>query len=139
MGRGFGSRSIEWKHSVKSNTMEKNNCGVFKVKPVEICVYGAEVLCPSCVNLPSTKETYEWLEAALKRKFKDQPFDIAYIDIHEPPNEPEKQEMAEKVINDEYFYPLVVIAGTVVGEGNPRLKKIYEVMEEHGYVSVTAI
>jgi disulfide oxidoreductase YuzD len=109
------------------------------VKPVEICVYGAEILCPSCVNLPSAKETYEWLEAALKRKFKDQPFDIAYIDIHEPPNEPEKQEIAEKVMNDEYFYPLVVIAGTVVGEGNPRLKKIYEVMEEHGYVSVTAI
>ncbi|MGM0875474.1 MAG: YuzD family protein [Bacillota bacterium] len=108
------------------------------MKPVEICVYGAEILCPSCVNLPSAKETYEWLEAALKRKFKNQPFDIVYIDIHEPPNEPEKQDMAEKVINDEYFYPLVVIAGTVVGEGNPRLKKIYEVMEEHGYVSVTA-
>jgi disulfide oxidoreductase YuzD len=104
------------------------------VKPVEICVYGAEILCPSCVNLPSAKETYEWLEAAIKRKFKDQPFDIFYIDIHEPPNDNEKQEMAEKVINDEYFYPLVVIDGTVVGEGNPRLKRIYEVLEQHGYV-----
>jgi disulfide oxidoreductase YuzD len=106
------------------------------VKPVEICVYGAEILCPSCVNLPSAKETYEWLEAALKRKYHNQHFEIKYIDIHNPPNEPDKQEMAEKVINDEYFYPLVVIEGTVVGEGSPRLKKVYEEMEQHGYVSV---
>jgi disulfide oxidoreductase YuzD len=105
------------------------------VKPVEICIYGAEILCPSCVNLPSAKETYEWLEAALKRKYKDQHFDIKYIDIYNPPNEPDKKEMAEKVMNDEYFYPLVVIAGTVVGEGNPRLKRVYEEMEQHGYVS----
>ncbi|KKI93349.1 disulfide oxidoreductase [Bacillus sp. SA1-12] len=107
------------------------------MKPVEICVYGAEILCPSCVNLPSAKETYEWLDAALKRKYKDQHFTITYIDINQPPNDHEKQEMAEKVINDEYFYPLVVIEGTVVGEGNPRLKRIYEEMELHGYVSET--
>lgn len=29
---------------------------------VEIVLYGAEQLCPSCVNLPSSKETFEWLE-----------------------------------------------------------------------------
>jgi disulfide oxidoreductase YuzD len=107
------------------------------MKPVEICVYGAEILCPSCVNLPSAKETYEWLEAALKRKYVDQPFNITYIDIHQPPNDPEKQEIVEKIINDDYFYPLVIIEGTVVGEGNPRLKRVYEEMEQHGYVSVT--
>jgi disulfide oxidoreductase YuzD len=105
------------------------------MKSVEICVYGAEILCPSCVNLPSAKETYEWLDAALKRKYQNQHFTITYIDIHQPPNDPKKQEMAEKVLNDEYFYPLVVIEGTVVGEGNPRLKKIYETMEQHGYES----
>jgi disulfide oxidoreductase YuzD len=105
------------------------------MKPVEICVYGAEILCPSCVNLPSAKETYEWLDAALKRKYKDQHFNIIYIDIDKPPNDVEKQAMAEKVVNDEYFYPLVVINGKIVGEGNPRLKTIYEEMEHHGYVS----
>jgi disulfide oxidoreductase YuzD len=107
------------------------------MKPVEICIYGAEVLCASCVNLPSAKETYEWLDAALTRKYKDQPFEIAYIDIYEPQGDREKQEIAEKIINDEYFYPLVVVEGTIVGEGNPRLKRVYEEMEKHGYTSVS--
>ncbi|WP_243387729.1 YuzD family protein [Bacillus kexueae] len=100
---------------------------------VEICVYGAEVLCPSCVNMPSSKETYEWLDAALSRKYPNQPFSITYIDIHSPPNEVEKQQMAEKILNDEYFYPLVTINGEIVGEGNPRLKNVYVEMEKHGY------
>jgi disulfide oxidoreductase YuzD len=105
------------------------------MKPVEISVYGAEVLCPSCVNLPSAKETYEWLEAALSRKYKDQPFKIVYIDINQPQEEPDKQEFSQKVLDDEYFYPLVVIEGKVVGEGSPRLKVICEEMEQYGYVS----
>ncbi|WP_243290433.1 YuzD family protein [Bacillus sp. FJAT-47783] len=102
-------------------------------KMVEICVFGAEVLCPSCVNLPSSKETYEWLEAALKRKYPDQPFQITYIDIHAPSTDEEKMEIVEKILNDEYFYPLVTINGVVVGEGSPRLKTIYSEMEKHGY------
>lgn len=107
------------------------------MKTVEICVYGAEILCPSCVNLPSAKETYEWLEAALKRKYKDQHFKITYVDIHEPPNDPEKKVFVEKILDDEYFYPLVVIEGHVVGEGSPRLKKIYEEFDKYGYVGNT--
>jgi disulfide oxidoreductase YuzD len=102
-------------------------------KPVEISVYGAEVLCASCVNLPSSKETYEWLDAALKRKYPNQPFTIEYIDIYQPPNDSLKQEFAEKVLNDEYFYPLVVVEGVVVGDGNPKLKNVYSEMEKNGY------
>jgi len=102
-------------------------------KPVEICVYGADILCASCVNLPSSKETYEWLQAALSRKYPDQPFEVKYIDIYSPPEDEEKKEMAEKILNDEYFYPLVSINGVVVGEGNPRLKAIYQEMEKYGY------
>ncbi|MFY4775533.1 YuzD family protein [Metabacillus sp. RGM 3146] len=103
-------------------------------KQVEICVYGAEVLCPSCVNMPSSKETYEWLEAAVTRKYPNQPFTISYINIHEPPFEEEKKIYVEKVLNDEYFYPLVVIENTVVGEGNPRLKAVYSELEKYGYL-----
>lgn len=127
---------MKWIDLIFSTTIEKKKWEVLHMKPVEICVYGAEVLCASCVNLPSAKETYEWLDAALTRKYPEQPFEIAYIDIYEPPNEQEKQEIAEKIINDEYFYPLVVVEGTIVGEGNPRLKRVYEEMEKHGYVSV---
>ena len=42
------------------------------MKEIEIEVYGAEQICASCVNLPSSKDTCEWLEAALTRKFPEQ-------------------------------------------------------------------
>ncbi|MCD7036249.1 YuzD family protein [Metabacillus sp. GX 13764] len=103
-------------------------------KNVEICVYGAEVLCASCVNLPSSKETCEWLQAAISRKYPEQPFTVTYIDIHEPQEDERRKSYAEKVLNDEYFYPLVVIEDTVVGEGNPRLKAVYSELEKYGYL-----
>ncbi|WP_010676418.1 YuzD family protein [Bacillus timonensis] len=100
---------------------------------VEICVYGAEVLCPSCVNLPSSKETYEWLEAALSRKFPNQPFEITHIDIFDPPEDEKKKTFATRVIEEDMFYPVVVLEGTIVGEGSPKLKTIYAEMEKYGY------
>lgn len=101
---------------------------------VEISVYGAEVLCPSCVNLPSSKETYEWLQAAVARKFPDQPFTISYIDIYKTENcEEEKKAFASRVVEEDMFYPVVVINGEIVGEGNPKLKTVYAEMEKYGY------
>ena len=44
-------------------------------------VYGADIMCASCVNAPSSKDTYEWLQAAIARKYPAQPFTIRYIDI----------------------------------------------------------
>lgn len=102
-------------------------------KSVEICVYGAQVLCPSCVNLPSSKETYEWLEAALSRKFPNQPFIISHVDIYNPPDDKKKKEFAERVIDEDMFYPVVVLEEKVVGEGSPKLKTIYAEMEKYGY------
>ncbi|AEH46613.1 YuzD family protein [Parageobacillus thermoglucosidasius] len=104
------------------------------LKQVEICVYGADMICPSCVHLPSSKETYEWLEAAIKRKYPNQPFSITYIDIFNPPEDDEaKKAFAKKVLEEDLFYPVVVIEGVIVGEGNPRLKSIYAEMEKYGY------
>lgn len=107
-----------------------------ELNQVEIVLYGAEQLCPSCVNLPSSKETFEWLEAAIARKFPEQPFKMTYVDIHLPPSEPEKQSFAQKVIEEDMFYPVVVIKDKVVGEGNPRLKTIFSELEKHGYKAV---
>ncbi|ALC82241.1 MULTISPECIES: YuzD family protein [Bacillus] len=104
-------------------------------KQVELSVYGAEVLCASCVNMPSAKETYEWLEAALKRKYPDQPFTISYVDIQEPQNDQKKEDIAEQVRNEKYFYPLVLVEDTVVGEGDIRLKNVFSEMEKHGYAA----
>ena len=102
-------------------------------KEAEILVYGAEQICASCVNLPSSKETYEWLEAAISRKFPNQPFKIRYIDIFNPPEEENAQAFAERVIEDDLFYPVVTIGEEIVGEGNPRLKDVYKKLEEYGY------
>lgn len=98
-----------------------------------IYVYGAEQICPSCVNLPSSKETYEWLEAAISRKFPNQPFSITYIDIFNPPEDEEVKQFAKRVIEEALFYPVVLINGEIVAEGNPKLKTIYEVLEKQGY------
>lgn len=100
---------------------------------VEIVVYGTEQVCPSCVSLPSSKETYEWLEAAISRKYPNQPFFLTYVDIFEPPNDAIKQKLARKIIDEDLFYPVVVIDGNVVAEGSPRLKNIFAEMERRGY------
>lgn len=102
-------------------------------KELEITVYGAEVLCPSCVNLPSSKETYEWLEAALTRKFINQAFKVTYVDIFNPPEDSLKKEFAQRVIDEDMFYPVVKIKDEIVGEGNPKLKTIYTEMEKYGF------
>jgi disulfide oxidoreductase YuzD len=108
-------------------------------KKIEVCVYGAAILCPSCVNLPSSKETYEWLSAAIARKFPEQPFDITYIDINQPPNDQDKADFCERVIEEDMFYPVVVIKGEIVGEGNPRLKTVFAEFEKYGYKAVDSL
>ena len=102
---------------------------------VEIVVYGAEQLCPSCVNFPSSKETYEWLEAAVSRKYSGQPFKITYVDIYNPPNDESKKQFAERVIEEDMFFPVVLLESKIVGEGNPRLKTIFAEMDKYGYKS----
>lgn len=104
-------------------------------KEVEIFVYGAEQLCASCVNLPSSKETFEWIEAAVSRKYPDQAFKITYVDIFNPPEDEARAEFAKRVIEEDIFYPVVVVEDEIVGEGNPKLKTIYAELEKYGYTS----
>ena len=100
---------------------------------VEIIVYGAEQICASCVNLPSSKDTYEWLEAALARKFPGQQFTVSYVDIFERQDAPEKSAFSVRVVEEDMFYPVVVIKDEIIGEGNPKLKEIVKEMEKYGY------
>lgn len=104
-----------------------------KNENIEIEVYGAEQICASCVNSPSSKDTYEWLEAALSRKFPEQPFTLTYIDIFQEHSDLEKAIFSKKVIEEDLFYPVVVIKDEIVGEGNPKLKTIIAEMEKYGY------
>ena len=104
----------------------KNNNAVIEV-------YGADVICASCVNAPSAKDTHEWLEAAISRKYPEQPFKIEYIDIDSTIENERQCEIAEKVRNDEFFYPLVMINDEMIGEGHIQLKPVFNALEKHGY------
>ncbi|UFJ39670.1 YuzD family protein [Brevibacillus humidisoli] len=94
-------------------------------------VYGTEQLCASCVNLPSAKETAEWLRAALARKYGENICEVRYCDFQQAVTEEDKS-WAERIVGEDLWYPLVVISGEIVGEGNPKLKDIYKKLEGLG-------
>ncbi|GEK34696.1 YuzD family protein [Kurthia sibirica] len=96
-------------------------------------ILGASIQCASCVNAPSSIDTYEWLEAAIGRKYPDQPFTITYINIEEPIVDARHMEWVEKINNDELFYPLVLVNNTVVGEGFIQLPPVYKALEQFGF------
>ncbi|GGF32642.1 putative disulfide oxidoreductase YuzD [Halobacillus andaensis] len=99
---------------------------------VRIIVYGANERCASCVNAPGSKETYEWLQAAIGRKYHTDHLFYRYVDLYEDEHTADDQKYIEKIKDDELFYPLVVINDEVAGEGNPKLKEVYAVLEKNG-------
>lgn len=100
---------------------------------IHVQVYGAKVICASRVGMPSSTETFEWLQARIGRKYegKEDQFKFEYIDIQEEQEDAKKKAFAERVIEEDLFYPVVVVNGEIVGEGNPRLKDVYEEIEKY--------
>lgn len=94
---------------------------------MELLVFGAEQICASCVNLPSAKDTAEWLQAALIRKYGSD-ITVRYVDIDQPLTAMEA-DFAARIHAEEFWYPLVVLNGQVIGEGNPKLKDIQQAIE----------
>lgn len=104
-------------------------------KEISIEVYGTDVICASCVNAPSSIDTYEWLQVAISRKYQDQPFSITYIDIENQLADKHQQDYAQRILDDEFFYPLVLVEGEVVGEGYVQLKPVFKELEKHGFTA----
>ena len=102
---------------------------------LSIEIFGSDIVCASCVNAPSSKDTYEWLQAAIDRKYPNQTYKISYIDIQQPIDNERQQDLANRVLDDEFFYPLVLINGEVVGEGYIQLKPVFTELEKRGFVS----
>lgn len=103
---------------------------------LDIVVYGSDAPCQSCLHAPSPKETMEWIEAAVTRKYPEQSLAVRYVDLNQPETEQDRS-FCERILTDEFFYPLVVINGEVAGEGDPRLKTIYQMIEKHGYLPIS--
>jgi disulfide oxidoreductase YuzD len=107
--------------------------GIFvREQTVKVTVYGAEQICPSCVGAPGSKDTYEWLQAAIGRKYGNEAIEYEYVDIFKPSREGKHRQFSKKVIDEDLFYPVVLVNDTIVGEGNPRLKTVCEALEQHG-------
>ncbi|MGE7623113.1 YuzD family protein [Viridibacillus sp. NPDC096237] len=100
---------------------------------IAIEIFGASVMCASCVNAPSSKDTYEWLQAAIDRKYPEQPYQITYIDIEHPIEDERHNQWAERVRDDEFFYPLVLINNEIIGEGYIQLKPVFKELEKLGF------
>ncbi|GGI38959.1 YuzD family protein [Mammaliicoccus stepanovicii] len=98
-----------------------------------IVVYGADVICASCVNAPSSKDTYEWLEAILTRKYPNLNIEYTYIDIEKQTENltDHDQQFIERINEDELFYPLVTINDEYVADGYIQLKSITKFMDQH--------
>ncbi|UXV31593.1 YuzD family protein [Mammaliicoccus sciuri] len=98
-----------------------------------IVIYGADVVCASCVNAPSSKDTFEWLQAILGRKYPELTLEYTYIDIM---NQTENltdhdQQFIERINEDELFYPLVTINDEYVADGYVQLKPVTKFIDEH--------
>ena len=101
---------------------------------INITVYGAEQICASCVGAPGSKDTYEWLQAAIGRKYLTGAITYQYVDINQTQSEKKHQEFVERIFEEDLFYPIVFVNEELVAEGIPRLKTIYQSLDKNGAV-----
>ncbi|WP_112181729.1 MULTISPECIES: YuzD family protein [Paraliobacillus] len=98
---------------------------------ITIAVYGAEKICSSCINAPSSKETFDWIKAAVPRKFPNfDDFEYVYVDIFKQTNNSKEQNWIDQIQKDNLFYPIIVIDDQFVCEGDPRIKVVYQQIEQ---------
>ncbi|MCG3400032.1 YuzD family protein [Staphylococcus massiliensis] len=100
---------------------------------VSVVVYGADVVCASCVNAPTSKDTYEWIQPVLERKYPDIQFEYTYIDIqkdHEQLSDHDVQYI-ERIEEDELFYPLITMDDEYVADGYIQLKQVTNFVDQH--------
>lgn len=100
--------------------------------PITITVYGAEQICASCVGAPGSKDTYEWLQAAIARKYADQGITYQYVDMDNPPEDKQQRAFVQKIWDEDLFYPVVLVNDEIVAEGITMLKTVYEALEKNG-------
>lgn len=101
---------------------------------INITVYGAEQICASCVGAPGSKDTYEWLQAAIGRKYITDRISYEYVDINERQTDERHRQFVERIEEEDLFWPIVMVNDELVAEGIPQLKAIYRSLDELGAV-----
>lgn len=101
---------------------------------LKVTVYGAEQICASCVGAPGSKDTYEWLQAAISRKYEAEDIGYEYIDINQTQAEEKHAAFVQRIFKEDLFYPIVFVNEEMVAEGIPRLKTIYQSLDKNGAV-----
>ncbi len=97
-----------------------------------ITIYGRDQICASCVGAPGSRDTYEWLQAAINRKYDAEYITYKYVDMDEQGHNDKEQLMIEQMEAEDMFYPLVMMDDDIVAEGIPYLKKIFKEVDERG-------
>src|SRR5690625_4358046 len=105
---------------------------VMKTNEVKISLYGANEIFASCVAAPGSLDTYEWLQAAIGRKYVHEMITYEYIDIEQVQSVEEHQAFIERILAEDLFYPVVLVNDELVAEGVPRLKTIYQALDKNG-------
>ena len=60
---------------------------------------------------------------------------FTYIDIEKPIENEKHHDIANRITEDEFFYPLVMINDEMIGEGYIQLKPVYAALEKYGYTT----
>ncbi len=98
---------------------------------INVIIYGADVVCASCVNAPTSKDIYDWIQPNLKRKFPELTFNFSYIDINNSSNLTDHDEnIIEQINNDELFYPLIAMDDEIVADGYIQLPQVTKFVEQ---------
>lgn len=102
------------------------------MEQVKVNVYGADVVCASCVNAPTSKDIFDWVQPNLKRKFNNVDFTFNYIDINDSANHSDYDEsIVERIQDDELFYPLITMNDEIVADGYIQLPQLTKYVEQH--------
>src|SRR5690625_6434188 len=107
---------------------------VMKTNEVKISVYGANEICASCVGAPGSLDTYEWLQAAIGRKYVHEMITYEYIDIEQVQSVQEHQAFIERILAEDLFYPVVLVNDELVAEGVPRSEEHTSELQSRGHL-----
>ena len=99
-------------------------------------VFGADIMCASCVNARRLRIHTNGYKQLSRANIQIKTFSIRYIDIEGAIENERDQDFANRIQEDEFFYPLVLINDEVVGEGYVQIKPIFPALENAGFIPI---